>query len=563
MEPIWLKGYPEGVPANADIHAFRSLIEMFDRGVSAFCERAALISMGTRLSYGDVDRLSAQFGAWLQQVAGLKPGARVALMMPNLLQCPVCIFGTLRAGYVVVNCNPLYTPRELEHQLVDSGAEAIVIVETCAWALAEVLSRTQVRHVVVTSVGEMLHTARGMMVNFAVRRMRHMVKPYHLPGAVSLRAALSRAQALALDPADPGPEDVALLQYTGGTTGVPKGAMLTHGNLVANVEQSYAWFKPIIQAGREMGLTPLPLYHIFALMLTMLFFRMGAPNVLVVDPRNVRALIAELRRYPITAMPGVNTLFNALANHPDLAKADLSNLRLSVAGAMAVHRAVAERWHKVTGYPLIEAYGLTETSPAATANPLDIPEYTGSIGLPLPSTEVAIRDNDGHDLPLGERGELCIRGPQVMKGYWNRPDETAKVMMPDGFLRTGDIAVMDERGYLRIVDRKKDMIIVSGFNIFPSEIEQVVSMHPGVEDVGAVGVPDQARGEVVMIFVIKRDPSLTKDDLLTHCREHLTGYKVPHHIAFAEDLPRTNVGKILRRALREIAAQERGKRDAA
>ncbi|HKM64397.1 MAG TPA: AMP-binding protein [Acidisphaera sp.] len=554
MERIWLKSYPQGVPAEADIHAFRSLVEMFDRCVAEYGTRTAFISMGTRLSYRDLDRLSAQFGAWLQQVARLQAGARVAVMMPNLLQYPICVCGTLRAGGVVVNCNPLYTPRELEHQLIDAGAEAIVVAETCAWAVQEVLARTQVKHVIVTSVGEMLHMPRALLVDFVVRRVRRMVKPYRIPGANSLRGALSRGRSATFKPADPSPDDIAFLQYTGGTTGVPKGAMLTHGNLVANVEQSCAWFKPVMRPGQEMGLTPLPMYHIFALELTLLFFRIGAPNVVVIDPRNLPALIAELRRYKITAMGAVNTLYNALANHPDLANVDFSALRLCVSGGMATHRAVAERWHKVSGRPIIEAYGLTETSPAATCNRLDIEEYSGTIGLPLPSTLVAMRDDDGKDVPIGERGELCISGPQVMKGYWNRPEETAKTMTPDGFVRTGDIAVMDEQGYIRIVDRKKDMIIVSGFNIFPSEIEQVVSMLPGVLDVGAVGVPDEVSGEAVMIFVIKRDQSLTKAAVILHCRQNLTGYKVPRHVAFADDLPRTTVGKILRRALREMAA---------
>ncbi|MBF9234515.1 AMP-binding protein [Microvirga alba] len=550
MERIWLKRYPPGIPAEIDLEEYRSLGELFDISIRKFGPLPAYVSFGTEITYTELERLSRQFGAYLQNVARLDPGARVALMMPNLLQYPVAMFGALRAGYTVVNCNPLYSPRELEHQLKDSGAEAIVIVENFAHVLEQVVGKTQVRHVITTQIGDLLHFPRGHIVNFMVKYVKRMVPTWSIPNAVPLRTALKKGAGAPWSPAKLGPEDVAFLQYTGGTTGVPKGAMLTHRNLIANVQQAYAWLKSFLQEGEETIVTALPLYHVFALTANCLvFFKIGARNVLIANPRDVPGLVQELRKHQFTVITGVNTLFGALLNHPDFAKMDFSHLEFCLAGGMAVQRAVAERWKEATGKPLIEAYGLTETSPAVTINPLDLVDYNGSVGLPVPSTEIAIRDDDGHDLSMGEAGELCVRGPQVMKGYWNRPDETAKVIMADGFLRTGDIATVDQQGFVRIVDRKKDMIVVSGFKVFPNELEGVVMLHPGVLEVGAVGIPDPNTGEAVKIVVVKRDPNLTAETLIEHCRKHLTPYKVPKHVEFRTELPKTPVGKVLRRAL--------------
>ncbi|MGO9174012.1 MAG: AMP-binding protein [Rhodomicrobium sp.] len=554
MENIWLKSYPPGVPAEADIQEHRSLGEVFDKSVARFGSLPAFVNMGRTITYAGLERQSRDFGAYLQSALKLKPGARVALMMPNLLQYPVALFGVLRSGYTAVNCNPLYTPRELEHQLKDSGAEAIVILENCAHVLAPVIANTQVRHTVTTQVGDMLAPPRRIAVNLLVKYVMRMVPAWRIPGAVPFPAALRQGRRLPWEPAETGPEDIAFLQYTGGTTGVPKGAMLTHGNIVANLAEAHAWLKGVLTEGGEVIITALPLYHIFALTVSLVFFKIGAANVLVTDPRNIKGLIGELKRHPFTVIVGVNTLFNALLQHPDFSPLDFSRLRLSFAGGMAVHQAVAEKWRKVTGRPVIEAYGLTEASPAVASNPLDIEEFTGSIGLPIPSTEIAIRDEAGSDLPLGEVGELCVRGPQVMKGYWLRPDETAKVMMPDGFLRTGDMAMVDERGFIHLTDRKKDMIVVSGFKVWPNEIEDVAALHPGVLEVGAVGVPDPRSGEAIKIVVVRKDPELTAEALIEHCRKNLTGYKVPRHVEFRTALPRSNIGKILRRALREPAA---------
>ena len=554
MEKIWLKSYQAGVPAEIDLTEFRSIGDLFEKSVKRYGPRKAYINMDKAITYAELDKLSAAFGAYCQSVLKLQKGARIALMMPNLLQYPVCLYGALRAGYTVVNCNPLYTERELEHQLKDSGAEAIVIVENFASVLDKVIARTPVKHVLVTQLGDMLDFPKRMIVNVVVKHVKKMVPAWNLPGAVELRDALIEGGRHPLRPVDVGHEDIAFLQYTGGTTGVSKGAMLTHRNIIANLQQAHAWITAGVQ-DNEIIVTALPLYHIFALTANCLtFFKIGATNLLITNPRDIPGFIKEIGKYPFTTITGVNTLFNAMINNPDFAKIDLSKLRLTLGGGMAVQRAVAERWKQITGVTLIEAYGLTETSPAATMNPLDMPEYNGCIGLPISSTEVTIRDDDGKDLPLGEPGELCIRGPQVMKGYWNRPDETAKVIMDDGFLRTGDVAVMSSDGYVKIVDRKKDMILVSGFNVYPNEIEDVLAMHPGVLESAAVGVPDEKTGEAIKIFVVKKDPNLTEASILEHCRANLTGYKIPRQIAFRTELPKTNVGKILRRELRDAKA---------
>ena len=554
MERIWLKSYQEGVPAEVDLNEFMSIGDLFAKSVAQYGSRKAYINMDKALTYAELEKLSANFGAYCQSVLKLPRGSRIALMMPNLLQYPVCLYGALRAGYTVVNCNPLYTERELEHQLKDSGAEAIVIVENFASVLDKVIARTPVKHVMVTQLGDMLDFPKRMIVNLVVKHVKKMVPAWNLPNAIELRDALIEGGRYPLKPVDVGHEDLAFLQYTGGTTGVSKGAMLTHRNIIANLQQAHAWIKDALRDD-ELIVTALPLYHIFALTANCLtFFKIGATNLLITNPRDIPGFVKEIGKYPFTTITGVNTLFNAMINNPDFAKIDLSKLHLTLGGGMAVQRAVAERWKQITGVTLIEAYGLTETSPAATMNPLDMPEYNGCIGLPISSTEVAIRDDDGKAVAMGEPGELCIRGPQVMKGYWNRPDETAKVIMDDGFLRTGDVAIMDANGYFKIVDRKKDMILVSGFNVYPNEIEDVLAMHPGVLESAAVGVPDDKTGEAIKIFVVKKDPNLTETSIVEHCRTHLTGYKVPRQIAFRTELPKTNVGKILRRQLRDEKA---------
>jgi long-chain acyl-CoA synthetase len=551
MEKHWLKSYQAGVPAEIDINEFRSIGDLFEKSVKQYGPRKAYINMDKAVTYKELERLSADFGSYCQSVLKLPKGARIALMMPNLLQYPVCLYGALRAGYTVVNCNPLYTERELEHQLKDSGAEAIVIVENFASVLANVIARTSVKHVLVTQLGDMLDFPKRMIVNLVVKHVKKMVPAWSIPSAVELRDALIEGGRYPLKPVEVGHDDLAFLQYTGGTTGVSKGAMLTHRNIIANLQQAHAWIRSSLRDD-ELIVTALPLYHIFALTANCLtFFKIGATNLLITNPRDIPAFVKEIGKYPFSTITGVNTLFNAMINNPDFAKIDLSKLHLTLGGGMAVQRAVAERWKQITGVTLIEAYGLTETSPAATMNPLDIPEYNGCIGLPISSTEVTIRDDDGKDLPMGEPGELCIRGPQVMRGYWNRPDETEKVIMADGFLRTGDVAIMDSKGYFKIVDRKKDMILVSGFNVYPNEIEDVLAMHPGVLESAAVGVPDEKTGEAIKIFVVKKDPDLTEASIIEHCRSHLTGYKVPRQIAFRTELPKTNVGKILRRQLRD------------
>jgi long-chain acyl-CoA synthetase len=553
MEKIWIKTYPPGVPAEISIDHVASLVTLFEDACKKYADQVAYISMDREMTYGELDRLSRDFAGWLQSI-GLKKGDRVALMMPNLLQYPVALFGTLRAGCVVVNVNPLYTPRELEHQLKDSEAKAIVIVENFASTLQQVIGKTDVKNVIVTPMGDMLGMIKGTLVNFVVRRVKKMVPAWSLPGSINFTAALAAGRRHGMEPAVLGQDDLAFLQYTGGTTGVSKGAMLTHGNIASNVMQAYAWIKPAIEEGKEFIITALPLYHIFALTANCLTFLMiGARNLLIVNPRDMAGFIKEWSKYPISVATGVNTLFNGLLNHPDFAALDFSTMKLSLGGGMAVQAPVAERWQKVTKSPLLQAYGLTETSPAATINPLNLKEFNGSIGLPISSTEVSIRNDDGKEMPLDQVGEICIRGPQVMAGYWQRPEETANVMYADGFLRTGDMGYVDHLGYVYLVDRKKDMILVSGFNVYPNEVEEAVAMHEGVSDVAAIGVADANSGEAVKIFVVRKDPKLTAEEIIAHCRKHLTGYKVPKQVEFRADLPRTNVGKILRRALKEGA----------
>lgn len=551
MDKIWLKSYPPGVPATIDVDEFPNVGALFAHSVSEFGERAAFINMGSRLTYRELDEKSRQFAAYLQQCLGLPRGARVALMMPNLLQYPVCLLGALRAGYTVVNVNPLYTAPELAHQLKDAGAQAIVILENFAHTLEAVLPEVGLQHVVVTRVGEMLKIPRRWLVDAVVRWVKRAVPVWHIPQAVRFSEALKQGAARSLQPVEVGHQDLAFLQYTGGTTGLAKGAMLSHGNILANLAQAHAWLRPFLSQGPELVITALPLYHVFALTANCLtFMKLGATNVLITNPRDIPGFVCELRRHRFTVLTGVNTLFNALLNNPRFCRLDFSDLHITLGGGMAVQSTVAQRWRQVTGKPLFEAYGLTETSPAVAINPLNLTEFSGSIGLPVPSTEVAILDDAGHDVPLGEQGELCVRGPQVMQGYFNRPDETAKVMTDDGYLRTGDIAVMDDKGFLYVVDRKKDMIVVSGFKVFPNEVEAVIAMMPGVLEVAVIGVPDVRSGEAVKALIVKRDPQLTHDDVIAHCHANLTQYKVPHQIEFRTELPKSNVGKILRRALR-------------
>ena len=555
MEKIWLKHYPKGVPPEIDVDQYASIREVFEEAVAKYATRPAFSCMGKSLTFSELDTLSAAFGAWLQG-AGCKPGARVALMLPNILQYPVCLFGALRAGCTVVNVNPLYTARELEHQLNDSGAEVLVCLENFANVFAQVRGKTRVRETVLTSVGELL-SFKGLLVDFVLRRVKKVVPKFSIPGAIRLSDALAEGRKRTLDPVPIVPGDIAFLQYTGGTTGVAKGAMLLHRNIIANLLQARAWVQPFLGDTREVIITPLPLYHIFSLTANCLvFMTLGGENVLIPNPRDIAGFVKEMARYRFTAFTGVNTLFNALVNNPEFRKLDFSSLRLTLGGGMAVQEAVAEKWKQITGVPLIEAYGLTETSPAATINPVDLPAYNGSIGLPISSTELMLRDDAGHAVPLGQPGEICIRGPQVMAGYWQRQDETDKVIDRDGWFATGDIGVMDERGYVRIVDRKKDMILVSGFNVYPNEIEAVVAMHPGVLECAAIGVPDRKSGEAVKLFIVKGDATLTAESVLAFCREHMTGYKVPRDVEFRAELPKSNVGKILRRELRDEAKKQ-------
>jgi long-chain acyl-CoA synthetase len=561
MQRPWLAQYPPGIPADVDVNEYASLKDLAAACCARFADLPAYHSMGTEISYRELDEQSRAFGAWLQKVAQLKRGDRVALMLPNLLQYPVALFGVLRAGLVVVNTNPLYTPRELEHQLKDSGAAAIVVLENFAHTLEQVIGATQVRTVITTQIGDRLPPVKRLLVNAVVKYGKKMVPAWRLPGAVEFNDVVAAGRSLALDELPLTHEDLAFLQYTGGTTGVAKGAMLTHGNMVANVLQVAAWVARDLKDGAETTVVPLPLYHVFALTASLAFVRKGARTVLIANPRDLKAFIKTLREVPFTAIIGVNTLFRALLDVPQFKDVDVSHMKLAVAGGMAVQHVVAHRWKERTGVPIVEGYGLTETAPVAIANPLDIKEWSGTIGVPIPGTDAAILDDAGKPVPLGTVGEICLKGPQVMKGYWNRPDETAKCFTEDGWLRTGDMGVMDERGSIKITDRKKDMIIVSGFKVFPNEIEDVVTMHPGVLEAAAIGVPDPRAGEAVKIVVVRKDEALTEAELLEHCKRHLTGYKVPRQIEFrSEPLPKTNIGKILRRALRDApvpaAAQE-------
>jgi long-chain acyl-CoA synthetase len=551
MDRPWLLQYPAGVPADIDPDGYSSLRDMFDEACATHGHLPAYTNMGATLSYAQLDELSRAFAAWLQRKSGLKPGDRVALMMPNILQYPIALFGVLRAGMVVVNTNPLYTPRELEHQLKDSGAKVIVIVENFAHVLQEVLPRTDLKHVLITRIGDLLGFPRGLIVNFVLRHVRKQIPAWNMRGTSTFKSALGGGLGLKLEAVPLGGGDTAFLQYTGGTTGVAKAAVLTHRNMVANVLQSNAWINPALSK-RPVGtvITALPLYHIFSLTANcLLFLRLGAHNVLITNPRDFPGFVAEIKKYKFFFISGVNTLFNALLHTPGFESVDFSELRITLGGGMAVQRVVAERWKKVTGNALTQAWGLTETSPAACINPMGV-DFNGSIGLPISSTDVSIRDDAGKELPIDGVGEICVFGPQVMHGYWNRPDETEKVMFGD-WLRTGDIGRMDAEGFVYIEDRKKDMILVSGFNVYPNEIESVAATHPGVLEVAAVAQSDENSGEVVALFVVKKDPALTAEALIAFCRTELTGYKVPRHVYFRTELPKSNVGKILRRALRD------------
>jgi len=554
MDKFWLKSYEEQVPAEIDWTQYRSLTHLLEEAFRKYADRKAYACMGKSMSFAELDNMSARMGAWLQS-RGLKPGARVAIMLPNVLQYPVAMAAVLRAGYTIVNVNPLYTARELQHQLVDSGAEALVVLENFAHVAADVIAKTSVKHVVVASMGDLLGI-KGVLVNFVVRTVKKLVPAWSLPGATPFNKMLAEGARLTLKPVNVGHDDVAFLQYTGGTTGVSKGAVLLHKQVLANVLQNEAWFGPTLAklgAGEQAQFVcALPLYHIYALTVcALLGLRVGGMNLLIPNPRDIKGFIKELGGYRINIFPAVNTLYNGLLNNPDFAKLDFSGLLVCPGGGMAVQKPVADKWLALTGIPIVEGYGLSETSPVVTANRCDITEFTGTIGLPLPSTEIRILDEADGEVPFGTRGEIAVRGPQVMAGYWQRPDETAKVMTADGFFKTGDIGVMDERGYTRIVDRKKDMILVSGFNVYPNEVEEVVMAHPGVLEVACVGVPDQHSGEAVKLYVVKKDAALGKEELLAYCKEQLTGYKRPKYVEFRETLPKTNVGKILRRELRD------------
>jgi long-chain acyl-CoA synthetase len=548
----WLASYPPGVPAQIDVNEYSSIARVLETACERFRHRPAFSNMGKVLSYGDIDRLSRQFASYLLNDLKLTTGDRVAIMLPNVLQYPVAIFGVLRAGLTVVNTNPMYTARELRHQLHDAGASVIVVLDNFASVLAEVLHDTPCKHVITTGLGDLLSFPKSVVTNFVMRRIKKLVPAYSIPGAVRFKAALAAGERTVLPKVQITHDDIAFLQYTGGTTGVAKGAMLTHRNMVANMQQSSAWLGSNVREGEEIIITAIPLYHIFALTANCLvFMKFGGLNCLITNPRDMPGFVKILQGIHFTAVTGVNTLFNGLLNTPGFDKVDFSALHLTLGGGMAVQRAVAERWKKVTGVTLVEAYGLTETAPAACMNPLDLAEYNGAIGLPISSTDACVQDDNGVELGGGQVGELCIRGPQVMKGYWQRPEETAKVLTSDGWLHTGDIAKMDDKGYFYIVDRKKDMILVSGFNVYPNEIEDVVAQCPGVLEVAAVGVPDEKSGEAVKIVVVKKDPNLTAEILKAHCKANLTGYKLPKYIEFRDALPKTNVGKILRRELRD------------
>lgn len=554
MDKPWLNSYQEGVPADVDINEYASVVDIFTQATSEYADKPSFTNFGKTMSYGELDKYTRHFASWLTHEAGLKKGDRIAIMSPNLLQYPVAVFGALRAGLVVVNTNPLYTDRELEHQLKDSGAKAIVVVEAFAATLADVVGNTDVETVITTRFGDMLSFPKSLVINFVIKHVKKMVEPFSLPGSHSFKDVLAKGASLPEVSVELNHDDLAFLQYTGGTTGVAKGAMLTHGNMVANIQQAYHWIIVAdLEKGKEIIITALPLYHIFSLTANCLtFMKLGALNVLITNPRDMPGFVKELSKFKFTAFTGVNTLFNALMNTDGFKDIDFSSLKMSLGGGMAVQKAVADRWTEVTGTPLIEAYGLTETSPAACINPMNLKEYNDSIGLPISSTDASVRSEDNQALPVGEAGELCIRGPQVMLGYWERPDATAETIDSEGWLHTGDVAVMNEQGFFKIVDRIKDMILVSGFNVYPNEIEAVVAMMPEVLEVGAIGVPDEHSGEVVKVVIAKKDDSLTEAAVLAHCKENLTGYKRPKVVQFVDELPKTNVGKILRRELRDL-----------
>ena len=552
MEKIWLKSYPSGIPEEVDLDAYQSINDVFERSVRDYGGHPCFSNFGTTLTYSEMDQRINQLACYLQNLPGMEKGDRVAVMMPNVLQNPIAIFAVLRAGFVVVNTNPLYTPRELQHQLVDSGTKVIIVMENFCDKLGEVIGDASIQHVITTQLGDLLRFPKSIIVNLVVKYIKKMVPPFSLPGRVSFKQALHLGADQQLDKVACNHEDIAFLQYTGGTTGVAKGAMLTHGNMVANMQQASAWLQNDIVEGEEIIVTALPLYHIFSLTANCLtFMKFGSLNYLITNPRDMAGFVKEIQNLKFTAITGVNTLFNGLLNTPGIEQVDFSRMKLSLGGGMAVQKPVAERWQKLTGMPILEAYGLTETSPAVCINPLTLQEYNGSIGLPVPSTEVSVQDDNGNLLPQGESGEMCVRGPQVMKGYWQKPEETAKVLSDTGWLRTGDVAEMDELGYFRIVDRLKDMILVSGFNVFPNEIETVIASHEGVLEVGVIGEPDPSRGEIVKAVIVKKDPALDETAIIEHCRTNLTAYKVPKIVEFREELPKTNVGKILRRELRE------------
>ena len=551
MTKIWHKAYDSGVPYEINPDEYSSINDMLEIAFKKFAKNPSFHNMGTTLTYEEIDYQSRKFASYLQNDLHLQKGDRVALMMPNILQYPIALFGLLRAGMIAVNVNPLYTPRELEHQLKDADAKAIVIFANSAHVLEKVIAHTPVKHIMVTEIGDMLKFPKNHIVNFVIKHVKKMVPPFSLPNMLNFKDCVAKGNADTFKKPDVRPNDIAFLQYTGGTTGVAKGAVLTHRNIVSNMVQARAWIKDFITDGKEIIITPLPLYHIFSLTANcFIFSSIGALNVLITNPRDIPGFVKELSKWKFTAFTGVNTLFNGLLNNDEFRKLDFSALRLTLGGGMAVQKAVADRWKQVTGKPLIEAYGLTETSPAACINPMTLKEYNGYIGLPLSSTEVEIKDDNGKTVPLGEIGEICIRGPQVMAGYYNRPEETAKVMTPDNFFKTGDLGFMNEQGYVKIVDRKKDMILVSGFNVYPNELEDVIVQHPKVLECAAIGVPDEKSGELVKIFVVKKDDSLTQEELMKFCRDNLTSYKVPKFIEFRKELPKSNVGKILRKDLR-------------
>lgn len=553
MDKRWLEHYQDGVPKEIDIDQYSSLVALFDESCAKYSERAAYANMGSEITYAQLEKLSRHFATYLQQL-GLKKGARVAIMMPNLLQYPVALFAILRAGFVVVNTNPLYTSDEVTHQINNSGAEAIVVLANFAHTIEKALPHTpQLKHVIITEIGDLFSPIKRIIVNSVVRYVKKMIPAYQLPQAVPFNIALKEGEEGELNWSMLNQEDIAFLQYTGGTTGVAKGAILTHGNMVANVLQASAWISALMsKKEQEIIVTALPLYHIFSLTANCLtFLKAGAKNILITNPRDIRHFIQEIKNSKFTAITGVNTLFNALLNHPKFKEIDFSKLKLALSGGMALQKSVSTRWKEATQTRVLEAYGLTETSPAVTINPMYAEGYNGSVGLPLPLTDISIRDENGKEVAIGKSGELCIKGPQVMAGYWQCPDETAMVFTADGFLKTGDVAKMDEEGYIYLVDRKKDLIVVSGFNVYPNEVEQVIGMHPDVLEVGVIGVHDEGSGEKVKACIVKRNPLLTEEEIISHCREHLTAYKIPKIVEFHEELPKTNVGKILRRALKE------------